>query len=440
MTRLLNLPYIRQLIQISGLFGANTAPITAAAANPEVKKALWIKTGTLVLQGLTAIPSLSEGSTGTTASSDYFIPGNGSLVLDGGGVIVLSTADDYTEVNAAYGLAGGSNVAYGIVVGGNSGLSVLGKLQLNTGYLSTRESTGLLYWSTTPGQIIINGGKLDTKQFHNPEGAAIGLISYTQTGGTVNIRGRFQNTINYTAPASLANPVLNTTRLANGIDATAGIGSFSISSNAANSYSMAGGNISVYDVCNTTATAFAFFVSCPVSNINVTGGTVNMIPTTGTLFSRCELLYQQYSFINNFIINRVSGAASVQLITNPLTVLNDLTLTSGVLIANNQDVTIGGNYLIAAGTTYTPGTNATIFNGDADQTFTVNLAAPLTLNKLTIDKTAGIALNFAGTQPVINVASDLRLVLGTLNDNAKTINVAGNVYNSGIHAGAGKIV
>ena len=97
---------------------------------------------------------------------------------------------------------------------------------------------------------------------------------------------------------------------------------------------------------------------------------------------------------NNLIINRVSGATSVQLNTNPLVVLKDLTLTSGVLNANNLDVTIGGNYLIAAGTTYTTGTNSTIFNGVGTQTFTVNLAAPLSLNKLTIDKHCRDSIKF----------------------------------------------
>ncbi len=49
-------------------------------------------------------------------------------------------------------------------------------------------------------------------------------------------------------------------------------------------------------------------------------------------------------------------------------------------------------------------------------------------------------MNLAGTQTVINVAGDFRLVLGTMNDNGNTINIAGNVFNSGIHAGPGKIV
>jgi hypothetical protein len=123
-----------------------------------------------------------------------------------------------------------------------------------------------------------------------------------------------------------------------------------------------------------------------------------------------------------------------------LVVLNDLTLSSGDFSANNLNVTIGRNFSISPGTTYTPGTNTTIFNGTGGQLFTVNVAAPLSLNKLTIDKPAGSALSFAGTQSVINVADNFRLVLGTLNDNGNTINIAKNVYNSGIHNGTGKIV
>ena len=92
-------------------------------------------------------------------------------------------------------------------------------------------------------------------------------------------------------PADLANAVINTASVNNGIDPAAGIGSFSISSNAANAYSMSGGTLSVYDVCNVTATPLAFLVNCPVSNINVTGGTVTVLPTTGTLLADANYLY-----------------------------------------------------------------------------------------------------------------------------------------------------
>ncbi|MCK7542403.1 MAG: hypothetical protein MZV63_71785 [Marinilabiliales bacterium] len=49
-------------------------------------------------------------------------------------------------------------------------------------------------------------------------------------------------------------------------------------------------------------------------------------------------------------------------------------------------------------------------------------------------------LRWQGSQNTINVSSAFRLVAGTLNDAGKTINIAGNVYNSGVTAGAGKVV
>ena len=141
---------------------------------------------------------------------------------------------------------------------------------------------------------------------------------------------------------------------------------------------------------------------------------------------------------NNLTINRASGARLIQLNTNPLTVLNNLSLTSGVLQANNLDVTIGGDFTIANGTTYTSGTNTTTLNGTGTQTFSVFAAQPL--NNVTIDKPAGVAVNFAGTSGTsINVAANFRLVLGTLNDNGNSINLSGNAFNSGIHTGTGKV-
>ena len=113
-------------------------------------------------------------------------------------------------------------------------------------------------------------------------------------------------------------------------------------------------------------------------------------------------------------------------------------MTSGALNANNLDVTVGGNITIQNGTTYTTGTNTTILNGLSTQTFTVNLAAALSLNKFTIDKAAGSIVNFAGSQTVININDNFRLALGTLNDNGNTINVYKNVFNSGLHTGTGK--
>ena len=94
------------------LFGANTlATDGAVTSNPNLRKALWIRTGTLVLKGTVIIPSLSEG---IAANSDYYIPSNGALVIDGVDVVVLSSADDYREINAAYTVAAPDNATIGV--------------------------------------------------------------------------------------------------------------------------------------------------------------------------------------------------------------------------------------------------------------------------------------------------------------------------------------
>ncbi len=420
------------------LFGANTLTTEAAVtANPNVRKALWIRTGTLVLQGQTSIPSLSEGSTVGPPNSDYYIPSNGALILDGPETFVLSTADDYREVNTTYGVSAVSNAAIGILTGGYSSVDIFGKLQVNDGYLSTRESGGLITSSVASGTFIINGGVVDAKQFLSATGSA----SFSQTGGTFILRGRFQRTpTSYAAMSNLTDTTsssLNTIRALNGI--TIGYGSFNLEQTT-NIFSMTGGVIRIYDVCD-VATGKAFDVKASTANITVTGGTVELIPTTGTVLADATNYFvTSTASLGNVQINRTSGSAVVQLTTGyPLAVLNDLNLTSGSFNANSQNVTIGGNYTISLGTTYTTGSNTTTFNGTSTQIFTVNLASALTLNNLTITKSAGSIVTMAGTQTAINVSGIFTLTTGTFNDNGDVITIAGNVYNSGVHTGTGKI-
>ena len=429
------------------LFGANIAGGDGGGANPNLKKALWIRSGTLVLEGLTMIPSLSEGTGAVEApaanpNSDFYIPSNGALVLNGTDVVVLSTADDYREVNLAYNTTGPSNASMGIAPGGTGcALSLYGKLQINNGYLSARESGGIITSSVSPGQFVFNNGTVDAKQFLGSTGSA----SYEQNGGLLILRGRFQRTPSaYSSVANLVDvsaSTLNNVRAISGISGTSG--TFNLN-NASNVFAMSGGTIRIYDVCGDGSGAAqqkAFDVLSSSSNINVTGGSLEMTPVTGSVpASDSPIMFiTSTATLSNLIINRISSNSIIQINTYPLVLLNNLTLTSGTLNANNLDVTVAGNITIQNGTTYTTGTNATILNGLSTQTFTVNLATALSLNKFTIDKAAGSIINFAGTQTVINVNDNFRLALGTLNDNGNTINVYKNVFNSGLHTGTGKI-
>lgn len=430
------------------IFGQNTLGGEVGGANPDLRKALWIRTGTLVLQGLTIIPSLSEANSGGSPNGDFYIPANGALTLDGSEVVVLSTADDYREVNVAYGVAAASNAAMGILAaGGTQSFSVYGKFQVNDGYFSTRESGGLITWNLSSGQFVINGGTIDAKQFRSAGGGG-GLASYDQSGGTLILRGRFQrNSAPYSSVSDLVNASINTTRATGGLNGA--LGTFNLNE-AANVFTMSGGTIRIYDVSGDGSVAAqqkVFEVLSSTGNINVTGGTLELIPTTGTGTDSPNHIIISNASLGNLTINRASSTSVILLNTYPLTVLSNLNLTSGVFNANSLNVTVGGNFTVANGTTYTPGTNWTSFNGSGSQIFTVNTAATLALKKFKIDKPSGTTLTLAGSQSTISVQDSMMIVLGNLADGGKTINFTTSgttatsyLYNSGRHTGAGKIV
>ena len=415
------------------LFGANDQEAESVTGNPLVRKALWIYAGTLVLKGNLFIPSLSEGS---LPNAHYYIPSTGALICDGVDVAVFITADDYREVNTAYSVSASSNGAMGInTTGTGSSLYVFGRLQVNNGLLSAKESGGIVTTSLASGQVIINDGVVDAKQFLSSTGSA----SYGQSGGLFILRGRFQRTpAIYTTIAGLTDMTtgsLNTDRASSGISAAHG--SFNLE-NPDNIYTVSGGTIRIYDV-TTTATAEAFDVKSSPANINVTGGTLEIIPVSGSGTDATSYSIYSTAPLYNLTVNRTSGTAVVRMST-PLAIAANLSVISGVLNANSNDLAVGGNFLLETGTTYTTGTNTTTFNGSAARVFTVNLAAPLSLSSLAVTKPSGVALTIAGSQNTVNVSSALNLVAGTLNYGGKILNVSGNVFNSGIATGTGKIV
>jgi hypothetical protein len=435
------------------LFGANIAGGDGGGSNPNLKKALWIRTGTLILKGLTTIPSLSEGTCAegsASPNSDFYIPANGVLVLDGTDVVVLSTADDYREINVAYGVSGGTGLVNGVGQGGCSSFSIYGKVEINDGYFSTRESGGFITWDLASGQFVINGGTIDAKQFRAAGGAG-GLASFDQSGGTFLLRGRFQRTP--TAYTSMDDIVNVTTATLNITRSTAGLegvkGTFNMN-NAANVLALSGGTIRIYDVCGDGSVAAqqkVFEVLSSSGNINVTGGTLELIPTSGTSTNSPYHIILSNAPLGNLTIDRASSTSVVLLNTYPQHILHNLTITSGDFNANGLNISIGGNFLVASGTTYTPDNNWTIFNGTGSQGFTVNTAGTLALKKLKIDKPIGKTLTLSGSQTTISVADSMMILYGNLADGGKTINfttstttTSSYLYNSGIHSGTGKIM
>ena len=416
------------------LFGANSLDAESVTGNPALRKALWIYSGTLILKGSIIIPSLSEGN---TDDSHYYIPSNGALISDGVDVALFVTADDYREVNTAYGVSAASNAAMGVETGGSgSALYLSGRLEVNNGYLSAKESGGIITSSIASGQIIINGGIVDVKQLLFSSGSA----SYSQSGGLLVLRGRFRRTpVTFTSIANLTDAsaaTLNTSRVVSGTSTTHG--TFNLE-NPSNILNLAGGTIRIYDVTGTAANE-AFDVKASAANISVTGGTLEMVPKTGTALSDA-VYYAIYTTapVWNLTVSRADGSSYIRMNT-PVAVLNDLKITSGNLNANNNNLSIGGNFTIEAGTSYITGTNTTTMDGPGARTLTVNTATALTFHNFTIEKPAGVAVALSGSQAVVNVSSAFRLAGATLNNSGKTINVSGIVYNSGLASGTGKIV
>jgi hypothetical protein len=423
------------------LFGRNDLDGENNVDNPDLRKALWIRTGTLELTGITIIPSLTEAATsGGAPNGDFYLPVNGALKLNGSQVVVYNTADDYQEVNLAYNVAASSNADLGILTsGGNQSLSIYGKLQIENGYFSTKESGGIITWDKSSGELIINGGIIDAKQYRS-SGTEGGLASFSQSGGTFILRGRFQRTpATYASITNLkdfSTTTLNTTRETGGLDGN--FGTFNINE-AENVFAMSGGTIRIYDVCGTGQNE-AFQILSDAANNNVTGGTIEIAPTTGSGTDATVFHIETTADIGNLTINRASSTATVDILNNNLTILNDFTITSGDFDANDLNVAIGGDFKMESGTTYTPGTNTTSFNGSQNQLLTVNTASAPSFNNLTLNNSSGNSLTLNGTQTEINIEGTLTILKGELADNEKTINASGTIYNSATHSGDGKIV
>src|SRR5205085_1063118 len=90
----------------------------------------------------------------------------------------------------SYSVAGGTGLVNGVIKGGYTSLYVFGKLEMSDGYLSTRESGGIIT-NGGSGQIIVSGGDIDAKQILY---GATSTASFQMTGGFISLRGRFQRT------------------------------------------------------------------------------------------------------------------------------------------------------------------------------------------------------------------------------------------------------
>ncbi|MDP4188678.1 MAG: hypothetical protein Q8905_11555, partial [Bacteroidota bacterium] len=418
------------------LYGRNDQPggSRPAKGNPELRKALWIKNGTLRLTGYATLPSLSEGTYWSSDfDADFYIPSNGALILDGPNVTVMSTADNFKEINAAWGFHEADNTNFNVNPNANcSSFSIYGKLIVNDGYLSGRNSGGFIFWSVASGLLQINGGTVDATQIRSAH-SATGIASFIQTGGILNLRGFYLNKTSAvsswndlrTVPVDFTNHSNSPSRALQ-----AGKGTLNIE-DPENLFTMTGGIMNIYDVCDQSSGDLVVDIKSESQNIKVTGGTINIFSSSGL----AEKIATTAPF-GNLSITRTAGNAPVILGKN-LNVLGNLSINSSALFdAASFDVAVGGDFTIQNNAVYTPGSNNSIFNGNRGQSFIVGGTINGGLNNLDLAKGSNTILSNNITVNG-NLSIDSACIL---NDGGYQINIGSDgiatnnlVNNSGRH-------
>lgn len=211
------------------------------------------------------------------------------------------------------------------------------------------------------GFLKIEGGVVNMGLFRTSVTAVTHRGAFDMSGGTLNMLGN--GTQNSYAVFSLAYPE--------------------------NVFNMTGGTINITKTTTGGITPDGgIMIASSPQNYNVTGGTVNVNVTGNRNFD----ISSTAPFFNLNIGQISSGSGRVRLNdidwsfdgsngnratinSQPLVVLNNLNINSGntaILDARDNDVVVGGNFLIANGATLNSGNNSLIFNGNSSQQFTIN--------------------------------------------------------------------
>lgn len=400
--------------------------------NPEVRKALWIKNGTLKLSGYISIPSLSEGNQ-AGGNGDYPIPGNGCLWIGGTaieGVKVFSTAIS----GSAELLPGTSGVTDG---SSNQALSVYGKFKITNGTFNTRNSAGFIFWSDASAVVEIAGGLCDVAQFRSAHGGAGGKTSFIMSDGELMVRGNEQFTYDLDAGIGYnVNPD-------GGGEITGQYPAFGII-DPDGVFQMSGGKIYIADNSgNNDYNSNALCINAKIVNHSATGGDIFFLMENNQNYD----IISQGNLYDLELINRDSGAGNgsvymgSDLDVNGNLVINDYTqLVSrreyGSYNGESYDLEVDRNFTISSDGDYRAINNTTtllvtysssISMSNTDQEF-FNLVIK---NNPDLPSTVK---NLSGNNNTIMIHNDLKIEPGAtfnFSNGNKDILVKDDIVNSG---------
>lgn len=295
-----------------------------------------------------------------------------------------------------------------------------------TNFVTIQNGTGIECNSSTafinfPGGISLYGSLITRNGTVNVGDAANENIEsnggiFQLYGGAVNIAGQYYSTnLNTLAKFTILGGILTLPTVSS---TSTTIAPFQING-AGSTFNMSGGSIIIQREGGTGAQDLGYTV-IGISNSAVTGGTLqigNSLTPTGQ-----TMRINSSARIGNLLVN--SANATTMLITNDLTVTNNITIFSGTLNSNNLGITLGGNWLNTGA--FTPGTATVTFNG-TNQSIT----------KTTGEIFNNLTLSGSGTKTLGGaVATNGNLTIGTattfdITTNNYAVNVNGNWANNG---------
>ncbi|PKP12172.1 MAG: hypothetical protein CVU09_01375 [Bacteroidetes bacterium HGW-Bacteroidetes-4] len=402
------------------LYGDNNADWNNSDPNnPENRKALWIKAGTLILEGHVYIPTLTEDSNWFQNTGTYSIGENAALILNGDKVYVgLTALTTNSGVHSAIDYTGLSfNTSSAIDDSRREALYLYGTLKINAGTFETSNSQGIVYRAESPSvKFEMHGGLVRTGQFRISAYADKNnaKISYIQTGGELKLLD------NFNFPTTAEDVAI--------FDLSAELGSFT----------MSGGTISIHDLTPRTGGPNAIEIGCDAGNIDVSGGTFILDNTIGT---SAVAGISTTAPLHNFILRNNQNNA-VRL-SQALQINNNLSIENETFNANGFDLKIGSDLIIALAGTYTPGTNTTTFFGP--QNSNLNVQKLQEFYNVTIAKSAD-KKDFkiqAGPTVAMQVNNTLRIEKGAFDIGVFNASLKGDIYladSVGKKANSGKVI
>lgn len=385
------------------LYGRNNQTSYAATPPIDNQNALGLMTGTVRLGNNITIQTLATGN-----NNCFLIDEDAQLWLDGANATVKTAASGY------------------------DGLIVYGKAKFSNNCTFDCNTTRMGILTREASEIEIESGTLTIRTLRpSVLGGATHRGAFKMYGGTLTVTG-WDLTGVATQHASFSIPFPD------------------------NVFIMTGGTIDIQSPQNQGGNGqnFSLIFGMNSKNATVSGGTIriNTTPRNAYFNSTIPLPNLEiYGTANSAYVRNYAGGgtpATPALTPQILEVVSDLSIqNTSILNTSNTggtpayvNVTVGGNFSIPTGTTYTPGTNTTSFDGSGVQTFTVGGTISGNLQNLTLASSSDLTL----ASNNISLNGDLTIGSGcTLRDNGYNIYVQGNITNSGTHfkpvSGAGSI-